>query len=98
MLTHFTNQQIADLEERKRTAMINSLSGFKSLNLIGTINKIGQTNLAIFNSVMHIGANPALMGFICRPDSVERDTLENIKQTGFASTGLHTIFFALIFL
>ncbi|PWN57995.1 flavin reductase family protein [Chryseobacterium viscerum] len=83
MLTHFTNQQIADLEERKRTAMINSLSGFKSLNLIGTINKEGQTNLAIFNSVMHIGANPALMGFISRPDSVERHTLENIKQTSY---------------
>lgn len=83
MLTHFTHQQIADLEERKRIAMINSLSGFKSLNLIGTINKEGQTNLAIFNSVMHIGANPALMGFISRPDSVERHTLENIKQTGY---------------
>ncbi|MDH6252362.1 flavin reductase (DIM6/NTAB) family NADH-FMN oxidoreductase RutF [Chryseobacterium sp. H1D6B] len=83
MLTYFTNQQIADLEERKRIAMINSLSGFKSLNLIGTINKEGQTNLAIFNSVMHIGANPALMGLISRPDSVERHTLENIKQTGY---------------
>jgi flavin reductase (DIM6/NTAB) family NADH-FMN oxidoreductase RutF len=83
MLTYFTNQQIADLEERKRIAMINSLSGFKSLNLIGTINKEGQTNLAIFNSVIHIGANPALMGFISRPDSVERHTLENIKQTGY---------------
>jgi flavin reductase (DIM6/NTAB) family NADH-FMN oxidoreductase RutF len=83
MLTHFTNQQIADLEERKRTAMINSLSGFKSLNLIGTVNKEGQTNLAIFNSVMHIGANTPLIGFISRPDSVERHTVENIKQTGF---------------
>ena len=83
MLTHFTNQQIADLEERKRIAMINSLSGFKSLNLIGTINKEGQTNLAIFNSVMHIGANPPLMGFISRPDSVERHTVENIKQTDY---------------
>lgn len=83
MLTHFTNQQIAHLEERKRIAMINSLSGFKSLNLIGTVNKEGETNLAIFNSVMHIGANPPLMGFISRPDSVERHTVENIKQTGF---------------
>lgn len=83
MLTHFTSLQIAELEERKRTAMINSLSGFKSLNLVGTVNKEGQTNLAIFNSVMHIGANPPLMGFISRPDSVERHTLENINQTGY---------------
>ena len=46
------------MEDRKRIALINSLSGFKSLNLIGTINNQGQTNLAIFNSVVHIGANP----------------------------------------
>ncbi len=83
MLTHFTNQQIAGLEKRIRTALVNSLSGFKSLNLIGTANTTGQTNLAIFNSVVHIGADPALMGFISRPDSVERHTLENIKETGF---------------
>ncbi|WBV53672.1 flavin reductase family protein [Chryseobacterium gambrini] len=83
MLIHFTNQQIAETEERKRTALVNSLSGFKSLNLIGTVNKDGQANLAVFNSVMHIGANPPLMGFISRPDSVERHTLENIQQTGY---------------
>lgn len=83
MSTHFTNRQIAGLEKRARTALVNSLSGFKSLNLIGTLNTSGQTNLAIFNSVMHIGADPALMGFISRPDSVDRHTLENIKETGF---------------
>lgn len=82
MLNHFTNQHIAGLEKRIRTALVNSLSGFKSLNLIGTVNKSGQTNLAVFNSVMHIGADPALMGFISRPDSVDRHTLENIKETG----------------
>lgn len=83
MLTHFTNRQISELEKRKRTALINSLSGFKSLNLIGTVSKTGQTNLAIFNSVIHLGADPALMGFISRPDSVERHTLENIKEIGY---------------
>ncbi|MEW6998724.1 flavin reductase family protein [Colwelliaceae bacterium BS250] len=64
-----------------RAHLINSLSGFKSANLIGTINKQGQTNLAIFSSVVHLGASPALVGFIMRPDSVERHTLENIMQT-----------------
>ncbi len=83
MFTHFTNQQIADIEKRKRIALINSLSGFKSLNLIGTTNPEGQTNLAIFNSVMHIGADPALLGFISRPNSVERHTIENIQQMGY---------------
>lgn len=59
MLLHLDNYQIGNLEDRKRVSLINSLSGFKSLNLIGTINNNqGQTNLAIFNSVVHIGANP----------------------------------------
>lgn len=94
MLTHFTNQDIAGLEKRTRTALVNSLSGFKSLNLIGSVNKSGQTNLAIFNSVMHIGADPALMGFISRPDSVDRHTLENIKGTGYYTINhVHTEIF-----
>ena len=83
MTKHFTNEQIAQIKKLKRTAFVNSLSGFKSLNLIGTKSEEGQTNLAIFNSVMHIGANPALMGFISRPNSVERHTIENIQQPKF---------------
>lgn len=83
MLMHFSSRQIAEMEKRQRTALINSLSGFKSLNLIGTVNKEGQNNVAIFNSVIHLGADPALMGFISRPDSVERHTLENIRETGY---------------
>jgi flavin reductase (DIM6/NTAB) family NADH-FMN oxidoreductase RutF len=61
--------------------MINSLSGFKSANLVGTCNGDQLNNLAIFSSVVHLGSSPALVGFITRPDSVERHTLENIKCT-----------------
>ena len=71
------------LEQRYRAAFINSLGGFKSVVLLGTKNNDGQTNLAIFNSLFHIGANPPLCGLIVRPDSVERHTFENIMQTGF---------------
>jgi flavin reductase (DIM6/NTAB) family NADH-FMN oxidoreductase RutF len=53
------------------------------MNLIGTKSKDGQTNLAIFNSVVHIGANPPLIGFIQRPTTVERHTFENIVSTSF---------------
>ena len=69
------------MDTRYRAKLINSLSGFKSVNLIGSINEQGQTNLAIFSSVIHLGASPALVGFIMRPSSVERHTLENIQQT-----------------
>lgn len=75
--------QIAGLEKLERAALINSITGFKNANLIGTIDNIGNSNLAIFNSVVHLGANPALMGFIIRPDSVERHTLKNIEETGY---------------
>jgi flavin reductase (DIM6/NTAB) family NADH-FMN oxidoreductase RutF len=83
MEKHLNLESILQLEQRKRAALINSLSGFKSLNLVGTINGQGQTNLAIFNSVFHLGAHPPLMGMIVRPDSVERHTLENILETQY---------------
>jgi flavin reductase (DIM6/NTAB) family NADH-FMN oxidoreductase RutF len=52
--------------------------------LIGTVSNNQQKNLAIFSSVIHLGSNPALLGFISRPDSaIRRDTLENIKENGF---------------
>ena len=81
MIRHFSGQDIVMMEQRSRAAFINSLSGFKSVSLVGTINNLGQTNLAIFNSVIHIGANPALIGMIIRPNSVNRHTLENLLET-----------------
>jgi flavin reductase (DIM6/NTAB) family NADH-FMN oxidoreductase RutF len=82
MNTTLSNVQIMDMEQRKRAQLINSISGFRSVALIGTIDAQGQTNLAIFNSIVHIGSNPPLLGFIMRPDSVERHTLSNIMETG----------------
>ncbi|MBC7486723.1 MAG: flavin reductase, partial [Cytophagaceae bacterium] len=35
----------------------------------------------IFNSLIPLGAMPPLIGFIVRPDSVERHTLQNILET-----------------
>lgn len=79
--THFSKSDIEQFEQRYRTAFVNSISGFKPLGLIGTQNREGATNLAIFNSFFHLGANPALIGFVCRPDSVDRHTLTNIQDT-----------------
>lgn len=69
------------MHSKYRINFINSLAGFKSANLIATISDTGETNVAIFSSVTHLGASPALVSFIMRPDSVERHTLENIRQT-----------------
>ncbi len=72
---------IEQLDQRYRTAFVNSLAGFRQAVLVGTKSIEGHSNLAIFNSLIHLGANPALLGLINRPDSVQRDTLQNIKDT-----------------
>jgi flavin reductase (DIM6/NTAB) family NADH-FMN oxidoreductase RutF len=65
-----------------RANFINSLTGFKSASLIGTINNKGQTNLGIFSSIVHIGSDPALVGYINRPIKAAPHTLANIQSTG----------------
>ena len=80
-MQHVNKTQLVDMPSRYRAQLVNSLSGFKSANLIATCNEDGLTNLAIFSSVVHLGASPALVGFVMRPDSVARHTLENIQQT-----------------
>lgn len=82
MQKEISSEDINNFEQRYRVSLINSLGGFKSLVLIGTRNKEGKSNLAIFNSFFHLGANPPLFGIIIRPDSVERHTLSNILETG----------------
>jgi flavin reductase (DIM6/NTAB) family NADH-FMN oxidoreductase RutF len=76
-----SEDEFKNFEDRKRARFINSLSGFKSSNLIGTISSNGQTNLSIISSAFHLGANPALIGFIIRPDVSPRHTLNNIRET-----------------
>jgi len=62
---------------------VNSLSGFKPVSLIATVNKAGQPNLAIFSNIVHLGADPALIGFINRPKEAAPHTIRNIEETGF---------------
>ncbi|OOE91655.1 flavin reductase family protein [Salinivibrio sp. AR640] len=82
-LSVYEKEAIVAMEKRYRATFVNSLSGFKSANLLGTSDTNQQTNLCIVSSAFHLGASPALMGVIIRPDTVPRDTLENIRATGF---------------
>jgi flavin reductase (DIM6/NTAB) family NADH-FMN oxidoreductase RutF len=72
---------IAALEQRYRAALINSVTGFKPANLVGTVATTGTTNLAIMSSVVHLGSHPPLLGLVIRPNPVARHTLENILAT-----------------
>ena len=81
---HLTKEQIQQTSRIKRLNIINSITGVKPANLIGSISENGHSNLAIFSSVVHLGSNPALLGFILRPQhEVRRDTYDNIMQTKY---------------
>jgi flavin reductase (DIM6/NTAB) family NADH-FMN oxidoreductase RutF len=81
---HLTKSDIENTEKVRRLNLINSITGIKPVNLIGSISGKGESNLAIFSSVVHLGSNPALLGFIIRPSGlVKRDTADNILETGY---------------
>lgn len=80
---HIDYNEILKLEKQKRVHLINSLGGFKSVALVGTSDENKNTNLSIFSSFFHLGANPPLIGMIFRPSPPERDTMRNILDTGF---------------
>ena len=81
-MLHFNSEDLNGMPHLYRINLINSCSGYKSANLVGTISAEGITNVAIFSSITHIGSNPALLGFFLRPTTVIRNTYNNIKENG----------------
>lgn len=81
-MRHYSHKALEELPSRYRAHFINSCTGYKSANLIGSIAKDGLTNLAVFSSVIHLGSNPPLLGFMLRPTTVARNTYDNLKKTG----------------
>ena len=80
-MPHFSQSDINNLGHLYKINLINSCSGYKSANLIGTKALNGISNVAVFSSMTHIGSNPPLLGFFIRPTTVLRNTYENIKET-----------------
>ena len=78
----YRSEDFAQMDKRYRTQLVNSMPGIKALNLVGTRDANGQENLAVFNSIFHVGANPPYLGMVIRPDSVDRHTWQNIQSTG----------------
>ncbi|MBL7473102.1 flavin reductase [Robertkochia sp. 1368] len=80
----YSTADLKNLDHKSRLKLINAVSGIKPANLIGSASKDGNTNLAIFNSVFHLGSDPALIGMIMRPvEEVPRHTYQNILETGY---------------
>ncbi len=90
MSKHFSLSELQTWDRFTRANFINSLSGFKSLSLIGTVNSNGVSNLAVFSNIVHLGADPALIGFVNRPLTAAPHTIQNIQETGFYTVNLVT--------
>jgi flavin reductase (DIM6/NTAB) family NADH-FMN oxidoreductase RutF len=81
-MAEFSRKDIDQMHHLYRINLINSCSGYKSANLIGTKCYDGISNVAVFSSITHLGSNPGLLGFFLRPTTVIRNTYDNIKATG----------------
>ncbi len=91
MNSFYSKKDLNSFDKRFKANFINTISGYKSGSLIGTVNSNGVTNIAIFSSVVHVGSFPALLGFVMRPLTVPRHTYSNIiKSKTFTINQIHT--------
>lgn len=70
------------LPQRYRARLVNSLSGFKSANLVGTADASGRPACCIVSSVVHLGSNPALLGVVFRPPGDDAHNYHNLSASG----------------
>lgn len=82
-MIQISKENIKDFGKVQRLNLINSITGYKPANLIGTKDNQGRNNLAIISSVVHLGSNPALIGFFMRPIVGERHTFHNIMSSSY---------------
>ena len=80
MKIKFSKKEILDSDKEYRINLINSITGIKPANLISTISKSGIPNVAIFSSVIHLGSNPPLIGFILRPETKKLSDMYVVKS------------------
>lgn len=94
-MKYYSLNEINSWERFYRANFINSLSGFKPVSLISTLHKSGLPNLAVFSNIVHLGADPALIGFINRPKQAAPHTITNIENSGvYTINHIHPSFVA----
>lgn len=67
---------------RHFAAWFAQLEGLRSPVAVGTRGASGVANLAVFNSMTHIGSRPPYLALVFRPLTVERHTYDNLKASG----------------
>lgn len=78
---NWSASQFPALDRYFRGNLLNSATGFKSISLLGSKSLDGTTNLAVFSQIIHLGADPALIGILFRPQVAGMHSLNNILAT-----------------
>ena len=76
--------EITSLEKRFRTALLNTSSGIRTAFLAITQGEHGW-NTAVLSNITHVGAHPAQMSILFRPDNGQRHTLDHYRRTGIVT-------------
>lgn len=82
-MKHFNPASLSAADRFFRANLMNCLTGIKPALLIGSVDGKGRNNLALFSSVFHLGADPALIGFVQRPLADYSHTYKNIVSSGY---------------
>lgn len=78
---NWSASQFPGLDRYFRGNLLNSATGFKSISLLGSKSLDEITNLAVFSQIIHLGADPALIGILFRPQVAGMHSLNNIRAT-----------------
>ena len=82
-MEHVTAEDLQNMEPLFRRNLVNSSTGYKPANLLATRSPGGISNVAVFNSVFHLGSHPPLLGIVLRTKTAPRGIYENIRETGY---------------
>jgi flavin reductase (DIM6/NTAB) family NADH-FMN oxidoreductase RutF len=81
-MKQFDKKELSEMTRFYRANLINCLTGTKPALLLGSISSDGTTNLAMFSSVVHLGADPSLVAFVQRPLTATSHSYRNIIERG----------------
>lgn len=80
-LKSFSSEEIKSLDRAYRRDFINRITGAKLAWILGSFHPEFGENLALFSSIVHVGANPPLVGIVFRPSMGKLHSLRNINET-----------------
>ena len=75
----FTAAALDGLERRERTGLVNAVSGMRTA-FLALSGADSNWNAGVFTNVTHVGANPACMSILFRPDNGNRHSYTNYQK------------------